>query len=69
MIAKNGFFYPNLGALWLMVECLTRERGVASSSLTVVVLCSCAGHINPCLVLVQPRKTRPDIAKKLLAGM
>ena len=24
--------------------------------------------VNPCLVLVQPRKTRPDIAEKLLTG-
>ena len=25
-------------------------------------------HINPCLVLVQPRKTHPDITEKLLTG-
>ena len=25
-------------------------------------------HINPCLVLVQPRKTRPDITEKVLTG-
>ena len=25
-------------------------------------------HINPCLVLVQPRNTRPDITEKLLTG-
>ena len=24
--------------------------------------------LNPCLVLVQPRKTRPDITEKLLMG-
>ena len=25
-------------------------------------------HINPCLVLVQPRKTHPDISVKVLTG-
>ena len=25
-------------------------------------------NYNPCLVLVQPRKTRPDITEKLLTG-
>ena len=50
-----------------MVECLTRDRGVAGYSLIGVnALCPWAGHINPCLVLVQPRKTRPDITVELL---
>ena len=53
-----------------VVECLTRDRGVAGLSLTcVTVLCLRARHINPCLVLVQPRKTCPDITEKLLTGM
>ena len=30
--------------------------------------CPWARHINPCLVLAQPRKTRPDITEKLLTG-
>ena len=53
-----------------MVECLTRDRGVAGSSLTgVSVLCPRAKtHLIPCLVLVQPAKTRPDITGKLLTG-
>ena len=34
-----------------------------------IVLCPCARHIYPCLVLVQPGKTRPDIAENLLTGM
>ena len=47
-----------------VVDCLSR---VASSSLTVVTaLCSWAIHINPFLILVQPRKTHPDITEKLL---
>ena len=53
---------------WLLVECLSRDRGVAGSNLIGVVgLCPLkARHINPCLVLVQPRKTRPGITEKLL---
>ena len=48
-----------------MVECLTRDRGAAGSSLTgVTVLCPLASHMNPCLVLVQPRKTHSDITEK-----
>ena len=50
-----------------VVECLTRERGAAGSSLTVVtVLCPWARHINPSLVLVQRKKTRPFITEILL---
>ena len=52
-----------------VVECLTQDRGVAGSSLAgVTVLCPWARHIYPCIVLVQPRKTCPDIAEKLLTG-
>ena len=49
----------------LVVECLSRDRGVVGWSLTgVTVLCPWTRHINLCLVLVQPRKTRPDITEK-----
>ena len=52
-----------------VLECLTRDRGAAGSSLTgVTVLCPCARHINPSLVLIQPRKTRPYITERLLMG-
>ena len=52
-----------------VVERLTRERGAAVSSLTcVTVLCLWARHIYPCLVLVQSRKTRPDITENFLTG-
>ena len=52
-----------------VVECLTRDREAACSSLTgVTVLCPSARHIYHCLVLVQHRKTRPDKAEKLLTG-
>ena len=45
-----------------VVECLTGDRGAAGSSLTgITALCPLARHVNPSLVLVQPRKTRPAI--------
>ena len=44
----------------LVVVCLTRDRGAAGLSLTcVTVLC-------PCLVLVQPRKTCPNITERFV---
>ena len=52
-----------------MVECLSPDPGVADSSLAgVTVLCPRARHINPCLVLVQHKKTRPNITEKMLTG-
>ena len=52
-----------------MVECLTRDRRALGSSLTgVTALWSLSRHINPSLVLVQPRKTRPYITERLLMG-
>ena len=52
-----------------VVECLTRDRGAAGSSLTsVTALCPWARHIYPSLVLVQPRKTRPCLTERLLMG-
>ena len=52
-----------------VVECLTRDRGAAGSSLfSVTALCHQARHINPSLVLVQPRKTCPFITERLLMG-
>ena len=50
-----------------VVECLTRDRGAAGSSLTsVTALWSLS--IYPSLVLVQPRKTRPCLTERLLMG-
>ena len=52
-----------------VVEGLTWDQGAAGSSLTgVTALCPWARHINPSLVLVQPRKTRPFITERLLMG-
>ena len=51
------------------LECLIRDQGVADSSLTgVTALSSWARHTKPSLALVQQRKTRPYISKKLLMG-
>ena len=52
-----------------VVECLTRDRGAAGSSLTgVTALYTWARHVNPSLVLVQPRKIRPYTTERLLIG-
>ena len=52
-----------------VVECLTRDRGVGGSSLTgVTALWSLRMNINPSLVLIQPKKTRPYITERLLMG-
>ena len=53
-----------------VVECLTRERGVVGFSITSsTMLCPQARHINPCLVLVQPRKTHPNISENFLTDV
>ena len=52
-----------------MVECLTfgpRGRGFEPHRRHCVV--SLSKNINPSLVLVQPRKTRPFITERLLMG-
>ena len=62
----SSWFWLTSGSV---VECLTRERGVAGSSLTgVTALCPWARHIYPRLVLVHPRKTRPCLTERLLMG-
>ena len=56
--------YPKLNAQ------LSSNVSVRISGLSgVTVLCPWVKHINYSLVLVQPRKTRPDITEKLLTGM
>ena len=50
-----------------VVECLTRDRRAAGSSLTgVTALWSLSKTHFPSLVLVRPRKTRPYITERLL---
>ena len=58
------------GTQWLSGRVLdSRLSGAADSSLTIVTtLCLWARHINPSLVLVQPRKTRPYMTEILLMG-
>ena len=52
-----------------VVECLIRDLKATGSSLTLVTaLCPRIRHINPSLVLVQPRKTRPYKTDRLLMG-
>ena len=48
------------------VECLTRDRGFEPHQRHCLV--SLSKNINPSLVLVQPRKTRPFITEILLMG-
>ena len=52
-----------------MVECLTRDRGGRrfEPHLRHCVV-SLSKNINPSLLLVQPRKTRPFITERLLMG-
>ena len=53
----------------LVIERLNRDRGAAGSSLAgVTALCPRARHINPSLVLVQPRKTLFYITARVLMG-
>ena len=52
-----------------VVECLIRDRRATGLSLTGITgLCPLARLINPSLVLVQPRKTRPNVTERLLTG-
>ena len=52
-----------------VVECLTRDRGASGSSLSCVTyVVSLSKNINPSLVLVKPRKTRPFMIERLLKG-
>ena len=66
--SKKFWYGPPSGAQWLSVRVLNTRRAVGSSLTGVTMLCLWARHINPCLVLVQPRKTRPDITERLLTG-
>ena len=46
-----------------VVECLTRDRGDAGSSfIEGTAFCPLARHFILCLVMVQPRKTHPDMS-------
>ena len=67
IIGEQVFTQTHIGSA--VAQCLTWDRGIAGSSLTSVnVLCPWARCIDPGLLLVQPRKTRPNITEKLLTG-
>ena len=79
LFANHGWMHKQWGLISLyymywersdsVVECLTRDRGAAGSSLTgFTALCPWARHNYPSLVLVQSRKTRPCITERLLMG-
>ena len=64
-----GNWYHQQGSCGSVVECLTRDRDVACPSFTGgIALCTGARHFILCLVLVQHKKTRPDMAEKMLTG-
>ena len=54
----------------LVVECWTRDRRVAGLRLTRgIALCPLVRLFILCLVLVQPRKTCPNMTEEWLPGM
>ena len=55
---------PFKGAQWLSGILETKGLQVRASPASLLTV----RHINSCLVLVQPRKTCPDITEKLLTG-
>ena len=48
-----------------VVECLSRDQGVGDLT-RANALCPWARHFILCLVLVKPKKTRPNMMEKLL---
>ena len=58
-----------MGAQWLSGRVLdSRPRGVGFEPHRRHCVVSLSKNINPCLVLVQPRKTCPFITERLLMG-
>ena len=57
------------GAQWLSGRVLdSRQRGCGLEPRRRDFVVSLSNNINPSLVLVQPRKTRPFITERLLMG-
>ena len=61
-ILLTFYIWLNIGSS--VIECLTRDWRAAGLSLNSVTAL-CPWHINPSLVLVQPRKTHPDVTERL----
>ena len=60
---------PTMGAQWLSGRVLdSRPRGLGFEPHRRHCVVSLSKNINPSLVLVQPRKTRPFITERLLMG-
>ena len=63
------FYIENLGAQWLSGRVLdSRPKGRRFEPHWRHCLVSLSKNINPSLVLVQPRETRPFITERLLMG-
>ena len=69
LLVLESYQSLNLGAQWLsgrVLDSRPRGRGFEPHRRHCVV--SLSKNINPSLVLVQPRKTRPFITERLLMG-
>ena len=62
------YTYISQGSTVARGRVLDSRRVAGLSPIGVTVLCPFARHIYPCLVLVQPKKTRPNLTEKLLTG-
>ena len=70
MIADIIWVMSRVNLVASAVKCLTGDRGLVGLSLTrSTALCSGARQFILCLVLVQTRKTHPNMTEKLLSGM
>ena len=68
-LAEIPCFHPFCWSGSSVVRVLdSRTRAAGSCPTSVIALCAWARHINPRLVLVQPRKTRPYLTERLLMG-
>ena len=68
-ILKSGLESYGWGAQWLSGRVLdSRQKGHRCDSHQRHCVVSLSKNINPSLVLVQPRKTRPFITERLLMG-
>ena len=66
----NKFYKIQSGAQWLSGRVLgSRPKGRGFEPHQRHCVVSLSKNINPCLVLVQPRKTRPFITERLLMGL
>ena len=60
-------FYPLCTHGFFRFETINLGWSIVYIDITgITALCSLARHIDPCLVLVQPRKTCPDITEKIV---